>query len=317
MVRWCLKNKSVVFLAAVILIAAGSYATTRLNQELLPDIEFPLVTVSTPVPGAGPDVVDEQVTQPLQGAVEGEGGREGARATSSPGFSVLIVEFGLDVDTEQAEDEINDAIVGVSLPEQAASPEVLRQSASQFPILNVSLSAKDGDLARVTEWAGGEGVPLSGEVEGVGSAGLVGGSGRQIEVDLKPAELEERGIPAEAIVGAISGSNVNAPVGEVSVDGLATPVRTTSELTTVEELRDLPIGAGAPAGAAPTGAPTGASAGASAPPTAPPPRAPPGPRRRPPPPRPRPPPPGAPPRRAPPPPPPRGRAPRRARARRF
>jgi len=269
-VRWCLKNKSVVLLAGFILIAAGAYATTRLNQELLPDIEFPLITVSTPVQGAGPDVVDEQVTQPLQGAVEGIEGIEGVQATSSPGFSVLVVEFGLDVDTEQAEDEINDAIAGVSLPEQAASPEVLRQSASQFPILNVSLSAKDGDLARVTEYAEDEAIPLIEDVEGVASADLVGGSERQIEVDLKPAELEERGIPAEAIVGAISGSNVNAPVGEVSVDGLATPVRTTSELTTVEELRDLPIGAGAPAGAAPTGAPTGAptAASASAPPSA-------------------------------------------------
>ena len=271
-VRWCLKNKSVVILAGFILIAAGAYATTRLNQELLPDIEFPLVTVSTPVAGAGPDVVDEQVTQPLQGAVEGIEGIEGVQATSSPGFSVLVVEFGLDVDTEQAEDEINDAIAGVSLPEQASSPEVARQSASQFPILNVSLSAKDGDLARVTEYAEDEAIPLIEDVEGVASADLVGGSERQIEVDLEPAELEERGIPAEAIVGAISGSNVNAPVGEVSVDGLATPVRTTSELTTVEELRDLPVGAaGAPTGAptgAPAEAPTGAPAGAAAPPTA-------------------------------------------------
>ncbi len=125
-VRWCLKNKSVVFLAGFILIAAGAYATTRLNQELLPDIEFPLVTVSTPVPGAGPDVVDEQVTQPLQGAVEGIEGIEGVQATSSPGFSVLVVEFGLDVDTEQAEDEINDAIAGVGLPEQAQSPGAAR-----------------------------------------------------------------------------------------------------------------------------------------------------------------------------------------------
>ncbi|MBA2511608.1 MAG: efflux RND transporter permease subunit [Rubrobacteraceae bacterium] len=272
-VRWCLKNKSVVFLAAVILIAAGSYATTRLNQELLPDIEFPLITVSTPVAGAGPDLVDEQVTQPLQGAVEGIEGIESVQATSSPGFSVLIVEFGLDVDTEQAEDEINDAINGVSLPEQAAAPEVARQSASQFPILNVSLSAKDGDLARVTEYAEDEAIPLIEDVEGVASADLVGGSERRIEVDLKPAELEERGIPAEAIIGAISGSNVNAPVGDVSVNGLATPVRTTSELTTVEGLRDLPVGAaGAPTGGAPTGAPAGvpagASAGASAPPSA-------------------------------------------------
>jgi HAE1 family hydrophobic/amphiphilic exporter-1 len=271
-VRWCLKNKSVVFLAAVILIAAGSYATTRLNQELLPDIEFPLVTVSTPVPGAGPDVVDEQVTQPLQGAVEGIEGIESVQATSSPGFSVLVIEFGLDVDTEQAEDEINDAINGVSLPEQAVLPEVARQSASQFPVLNISLSAKDGDLARVTEYAEDEAIPLIEDVEGVASADLVGGSERQLEVDLKPAELEERGIPAEAIIGAISGSNVNAPVGDVSVNGLSTPVRTTSELTTVEELRDLPVGVGTPATGASTGAltgaPTGAPAGASAPPSA-------------------------------------------------
>lgn len=273
-VRWCLKNKSVVILAAAILIASGTYATTRLNQELLPDIEFPLITVSTPVPGAGPDVVDEQVTQPLQGAVEGIEGIESIQATSSPGFSVLVVEFGLDVDTEQAEDEINDALAGVSLPEQATAPEVARQSAAEFPILNVSLSAKDGDLARVTEYAEDEAIPLIEDVEGVASAELVGGSERQIEVDLKPAELEERGIPAEAIAGAISGSNVNVPVGNVGVEGLSTPVRTTSELTTVEQLRDLPIGVAGAAGGAPSGTPAGASGapvgaptGASAPPS--------------------------------------------------
>ena len=61
-VGWCLRNKSVVFLATLLLLGSGVFATTRLNQELLPNIEFPVVTVSTPVPGAGPNVVDEQVT---------------------------------------------------------------------------------------------------------------------------------------------------------------------------------------------------------------------------------------------------------------
>lgn len=52
-VRWCLANKSVVILAGILLIASGAYATTRLNQELLPDISFPVVTIATPVVGAG------------------------------------------------------------------------------------------------------------------------------------------------------------------------------------------------------------------------------------------------------------------------
>jgi len=270
-VRWCLKNRSVVFLAAIILIAAGAYATTRLNQELLPDIEFPIITVSTPVPGAGPDVVDEQVTQPVESAVEGIEGIESIQATSAAGFSVLVVEFGLDVDTEEAEREINSNLSGVSLPEQAGTPEVNRQSASEFPILNVSLSAKDGNLARVTEYAEDEAIPLIEDVDGVASADLVGGSVRQIEIQLDPDKLEETGVPAEAVVGAISGSNVNAPVGDVRIGDLSTPIRATSELTTVEELRDLPVGAsgGAPSSAASAGAPEGipeGAAGASAPP---------------------------------------------------
>ena len=258
-VRWCLKNRSVVFLAAFILIAAGAYATTRLNQELLPDIEFPIITVSTPVLGAGPDVVDEQVTQPVESAVEGIEGIESIQATSAAGFSVLVVEFGLDVDTEEAERDISSNLSGLSLPEQSGTPEINRQSASEFPILNVSLSAEDGNLARVTEYASDEAIPRIEDVEGVASAELVGGSERQIEIQLDPDKLEETGIAAEAVVGVISGSNVNAPVGEARIGDLSTPIRATSELTTVEELRDLPVGASSGNGATPSGVPSGAT----------------------------------------------------------
>ena len=62
LVRWCLKNKSVVILATVLLIGSGAYATARLNQELLPDISFPIIIISTPTVGVGSTVVDEQVT---------------------------------------------------------------------------------------------------------------------------------------------------------------------------------------------------------------------------------------------------------------
>jgi HAE1 family hydrophobic/amphiphilic exporter-1 len=150
-VRWCLKNRSVVFLATVILIAGGAYATARLNQELLPDIEFPIITVSTLVPGAGPDVVDEQVTQPIESAVDGVEGIEGIQATSSSGFSVLVVEFSLDTDTKEAEAELNSSLDGIALPEQAEEPEVRSQSASEFPVMSVSLSAQKGDLAELTD----------------------------------------------------------------------------------------------------------------------------------------------------------------------
>ncbi len=263
-VAWCLKNKSVVILVTVLLVGGGSYATTQLNQELLPDIEFPIIAVSTPVPGAGPDLVDEQVTQPVESAIKNVGGIESTQSTSSQGFSVVLVEFGLDTNIDEAEDEIRRGLSSVSLPSQASEPEINRQSASSFPIMNISLAARDGDLTGLTNYAQDEVVPLLEEVNGTANIDLVGGAEQEIRVNLDPDKLKEKGIPADAVVGAISGANVNAPVGNVRIDGLSTPVRAESQLNDVEALKQLPLGlAGASTGALPTGSAPGGESGES------------------------------------------------------
>ena len=281
-VRWCLKNKSVVILATILLIGSGVYATTRLNQELLPDISFPIITISTPVAGAGPDLVDEQVTQPVEDAINGVQGIESVRSTSSQGFSVVVVEFDLDADTEEAESDLQAALDGIQLPSQAGDPEVKSQSASQFPILSLSLAAEDQDLADLTSYAEDEVVPSIEEVQGVASVDVIGGAEKRIQVDLDPDKIKERGLSTDAVVGALSGAEVDAPVGSVTVNGRETPVNTSSELGGISALEDLPVGvaggappaaasdvpdaalpgAAAPPGNAPAGAPTGAPTGA-------------------------------------------------------
>jgi HAE1 family hydrophobic/amphiphilic exporter-1 len=282
-VRWCLKNKTVVILATVLLIGSGVYATTRLNQELLPDISFPIITISTPVAGAGPDLVDEQVTQPVEDAINGVQGIESVRSTSSEGFSVVVVEFDLDADTEEAESDLQAALDGIQLPSQAGDPEVESQSASQFPILSLSLAAEDQDLSDLTSYAEDEVVSSIEEVEGVASVDLIGGAEKRIQVDLDPDKIKEKGLSTDAVVGALSGAEVDAPVGSVSVNGRETPVSTTSELGGISALEDLPVGVaggdtgGAPAAAVPdaslpdaaappVGAPSRAPTSASAPP---------------------------------------------------
>ncbi len=258
-VRWCLGNKSIVFLVTIILIASGAYAATQLNEELLPNVEFPIITISTPVAGAGPDVVDEQVTQPIEAAITGIEGIEGVRATSAQGFSSLLVEFSLDTETQEAEDELNRRLQGIPLPEQAGEPEVQSQSISDVPVQSISLSAAEGDLESLTEYARDTAIPDIEDVEGVASADLLGGSERQIRVDLDLEALSESGLPPEAVAAAISSANTNAPAGSVEIEGLSTPIRTTSEVSDIEGLRNLPISAAALGGVAPSGAPGGAT----------------------------------------------------------
>src|SRR5215213_5007871 len=243
-VRWCLGNKSVVILATILLIGSGAYATTRLNQELLPDISFPIITISTPVAGAGPDLVDEQVTQPVEDAINGVQGIQSVRSTSAQGFSVVLVEFDLDQDTEEA--------------------EVKSQSASQFPILSLSLAAKDKDLADLTKYAEDDVVPSIEEVDGVSSVDIIGGAEKQIKVDLDPKKLKYKGLTTDAVVGAIGGARVDAPVGSVSVNGRETPINATSDLGGISALEDLPVGVeGGTTGGTSGGAPTGVSPGAT------------------------------------------------------
>src|SRR5215207_5809287 len=255
-VRWCLKNKSVVILATILLIGSGFYATTRLNQELLPDISFPIITISTPVAGAGPELVDEQVTQPVEDALNGVQEIESIRSTSSQGFSVVVVEFNLDADTEEAESDLQAALDGIQLPSQAGDPEVESQSASQFPILSLSLAAEDQDLADLTSYAEDDVVSSLEEVDGVSSVDLIGGAEKQIKVDLDPGKVKEKGLSTDAVVGALSGAEVDATVGSVTVNGRETPVSTTSELGGISALEDLPVGVdGGDTGGAPSTAP--------------------------------------------------------------
>jgi hydrophobic/amphiphilic exporter-1 (mainly G- bacteria), HAE1 family len=262
-VRWCLGNKSVVILATLLLIGSGAYATTQLNQELLPDISFPIITISTPVSGAGPDLVDEQVTQPVEDAINGVQGIQSVRSTSSQGFSVVLVEFDLDQDTEEAESDLQSALDGISLPSQAGEPEVQSQSASQFPILSLSLAAKDRDLADLTKYAEDDVVSAIEDVDGVSGVDLIGGAEKQIKVDLDPKKLKDKELTTDAVIGAISGAEVEAPVGSVSVEGRETPVNATSDLGGISALEDLPVGVeGGTTGAAPTGATSGAPTGA-------------------------------------------------------
>jgi hydrophobic/amphiphilic exporter-1 (mainly G- bacteria), HAE1 family len=270
-VRWCLRNKSVVILATILLIGSGIYATTRLNQELLPDISFPIITISTPVAGAGPDLVDEQVTQPVEDAIDGVQGIESVRSTSSQGFSVVVVEFDLDADTEEAESDLQAALDGIQLPSQAGDPEVKSQSASQFPILSLSLAAEDQELAELTSYAEDEVVSSIEEVDGVASVDLIGGAENRIQVDLDPDKVKEKGLSTDAVVSALSGAEVDAPVGSVTVNGRETPVNTTSELGGISALENLPVGvAGGDTGGGPSaaaaGVPDAALPSAAAPP---------------------------------------------------
>jgi len=104
--RLSLANRTVVALATALIMVAGVFSLTSLKQELIPSLEIPLAVVVTPLPGAAPDVVERQVTGPVESAVSGVAGVEGTESTSSNSLSVVTVELAYGTDLAAAEQEI-------------------------------------------------------------------------------------------------------------------------------------------------------------------------------------------------------------------
>ena len=274
-VGWSLRHKSVAILAALLIIAGGAFGSARLQQELLPEVSLPLITVSTVVPGAGSEAVDENVTEPLGTAVSGIEGLDSVQGTSQQNVSAIEVEFESGTDLDAAETEIRSALDGVSLPDQAQEPAISQIATDDFPIQVVSVSADDAEAAReeanedsyddeelgdysdndlrgLTSYVQDEVIPGLQDIEGVDSVDVVGGSEPAVNVELDPQSLADNGVPAQSVLGEINGSEIESPIGSGRVAGeqRSTPILAESELSDIAALEEILI---QPGGTPPSG----------------------------------------------------------------
>lgn len=114
--RLSLTNRAVVGLVTVLVVVFGLISTTSLRQELFPSLDVPLATVVTPYPGASPQVVEQQVTTPIEAAVKGIKGVTGTHSTSTGGSSVLTLDLEYGADPTQLTSQVQRAVQGVTLP---------------------------------------------------------------------------------------------------------------------------------------------------------------------------------------------------------
>jgi len=253
-VRWCLGNRAVVILFTLLLMGGGVVSIFRLNQELLPSVEFPAVFVLVPEPGAGPDQVDRDVTQPLIAGLTGLPQAEHVTTSSSQGFSQVEVQFSLDSTLKDDLDAVNQRLAQVQLPSTAGKPLVQTFDFNSVPTMTYSLAAGDGDLARATREADEVVVPALRGARGVAQVRVSGGARSSVTILLDGTRLAAHGVSLQQVQQALAGAQVDLPAGEVLQADRSVPVEALATLTTVDELRRLVVGA------APVPGPAGAGA---------------------------------------------------------
>lgn len=224
--RLSLANRGLVALITVAVLGLGAAVVPQLRQQMFPDLQFPRVSVLTSYPGATPEIVEQQVTAPIERAVAGIDGVTLVTSTSRAGSSTVAVSFDYGIDVKEISADIEAALARLSL---SADPTVVAGTTDDIPV--VLLAASGTDESGLRERV----IPEINSIDGVREAEITGGRTRQVVITLDPAQLAARKLNVQSVAGALKANGVSTAAGTLD----SRPVAVGERFTTLDQLRDL------------------------------------------------------------------------------
>lgn len=236
-----LKNRALIALVTIVAAIFGSLALVNLKQELIPSIEFPTLIVVSTYPGASPEVVNNDVSTPIENAIQGVPGLESSTATSTTNASIVQASFTYGTDLATAEQKMTQAInrISAQLPD-GVEPNVISASIDDFPVIQLAVTGYD-DEATIQAQLEASVIPDLEDVAGVNSAEIVGGVGQRVTITPDQAALAGAGYTQQAIRDALDQNGVLFPGGEITENDETLTVQTGSKIASVDEIAALPL----------------------------------------------------------------------------
>lgn len=220
--RVSLKNPVFATMVMLAFVVLGLFSYQRLKVDQFPNIDFPVVVVSTEYPGASPEIVESEVTKKIEEGVNSIAGINALTSRSYDGQSVVIIEFQLHIDGRKAAEDVREKVASIrpSLRTEVKEPRVLRFDPASRAIWSLAVlpdgtQGKQPSAVELTNWADQVLKKRLENVRGVGSVTLVGATKREINLYLKPAAMEAYGITPDQVVAAVKSENQDLPAGAV------------------------------------------------------------------------------------------------------
>ncbi|MDD5480328.1 efflux RND transporter permease subunit [Rhodoferax sp.] len=220
--RVSLHNPVFATMIMLALVVLGLFSLQRLQVDQFPNIDFPVVVISTDYPGASPEIVESEVTKKIEEGVNAIAGINALTSRSYENQSVVIIEFGLHMDGRKAADDVREKVAAIrpTLRTEVKEPRVMRFDPSSRAIWSAAVlpDASTGTALNAVELTNYAEQTLKKRLEnvrGVGSVALVGGNKREINIYLNPQALEAFGITPEQVVTAVRNENQDYPVGSI------------------------------------------------------------------------------------------------------
>jgi HAE1 family hydrophobic/amphiphilic exporter-1 len=241
LVNFVLRNKLAVWLLTIIITASGIYSGTRMNMETIPNISIPYLMVMDVYPGATPKKVMEDVSMPIEKAVENLEHVKAVYSNSYSNMSSIQVEYEYGIDMDEAKRALQSALDAVKLPEGAQEPTTTAISMNMMPVVALSVSSSKEDIVELTSTVQESLLPKIEKIEGVASATITGQHIEEVDLTYNKAKLAEFGLTEDKVKQMIQASNLSVSLGLYQFKESEQAVAIDGKFTTADELKNMLI----------------------------------------------------------------------------
>ena len=238
-----IKRPLLITMGLLVFVLFGALAYFGLPLSLLPDTKYPIVTVQVIYPGAGPQVIESQITKRVEDEVSALSQLDTITSYSIEGASITTIQFKVGKDENLAKEEVKEKVDAIidKLPSGARTPTVTKLDlTAMFPTMNILL---EGEVSPTTLRSLANKVvkdKLS-QIEGIGKVDVGGGREREIRVELGAPDVFDRSVPLTQIAGILQAANVEIPGGSIQEDGQDLSARLKGQFQSVDEIRNLDV----------------------------------------------------------------------------
>ncbi len=227
-------------MAMLLLLAAGVFSYSQIQQELFPEISFSIIYVATTYQQGDPNTVATDVTTKVEDTISGLPDLEKTTSISTSAMSMVTANFAPGADVETAEEEIRSRVNGLQLRDEAGDPYVLRLTSDIFPIMWLSVSG-ERDIPALQRIVDDDILPRLEAVDGVYDVNVEGGVEERVSVVVDPVRSDEHGLAIQDVVNAVSGNSVDLNAGSLDNGDRSLGLRTFRGYGDLDSIRDLPV----------------------------------------------------------------------------
>jgi len=235
-----IRNRTTVGVLMLLIVVAGVFSYATLPRESEPDVEIPIVIITTTYEGVSPEDVESAVTIKIENELTGLKGVKEIRSTSAEGLSTITVEFMPDVNIDDAMQYVRDKVdqAKPELPDAAEEPFIREVNIAELPIVMVNITGAVS-LVRLKAIAERLEETVEQKIDGVLNVDVLGGLEREIRVEIDQDKLVAYGLSIPEVLQLIPAENVNISAGGLETEGVRFNVRVPAEFAEPEEVDHL------------------------------------------------------------------------------